>query len=65
MYHFIFLFGVASLVSLSLELIASSEQGWEPIYYHGSQELWNISGEQEKLINFIFKFYIYRPKENK
>ena len=28
------------------------------------QELWNIAGGPQKLINFILKFYLYLPKES-
>jgi len=36
-----------------------TEQGWEPIYYHGLHELWNIVGGPQKLINFLLKFCLY------
>ena len=44
---------------LSLRLI----RGVEPICHHGPHELWNIARGQQKLINFILKFYLYLPKE--
>jgi len=34
--------------------------------YHGPHdELWNIAGGPQKLINFILKLYFYLTKENK
>ena len=40
-------------------------RGGDSIYYNGPHELWNIAGGQQKLLNFILKFYLSRPKENK
>jgi len=37
----------------------------EPICYCGPHGLWDISGGTPKLINFILKFNLYLPKENK
>jgi len=43
----------------------SKKHQWEPIYYHSRHEVCNSAGRPQKSINFILKFYIYLPKENK